>query len=716
MKDEKDPPAPQTLKGKFRIHVALVTVIAFLLIISAGSIIVLNYTQTSEAYMDDAIDDLSRTRLLVSAQIKGFFIPTHKFLLILKRMLDEDKDLTSNKTFQSATMSMLDTFARFKTLGFGDEEGNAVVVSAVFPGSKWKSIALKYKVQNARFIVRVVKNTNGIYSDEIHYFNNIMDYISTVTPSFEDIEKYNPEERPWFKKAVEKQQGIWTDLYAFSNGVEGISTSYPLYEKNGKLKVVLFADVTLGIIRNFLSLLPLGQHGFGAIITTDGKVIVESDSKKACAFCKNKFNTSPSQVVHEAFKYGMSQSYLDDPFLFKHHNKTLLCEFSSFDKVFSNNWRLALILPEEDYIGHIKSSTIRVTIFSICILVISIILIYVLSKIITKPILALSSDMKKIQNFDIDPSHSIKSFLYEICLMSNTLLKMKNSLQTFGYYVPKNLVRQLIKKGIQAKLGGEKRNLTILFTDVYDFTQISETQVVDDLIHQTSNYLEKISIEIDKYHGTIDKFIGDGVMAFWGAPEHLDNHIGYACEAALACRYEVNQLNSTWSEQGKPIFQTRFALNSGETIVGNLGSHLRMNYTAFGDTVNVCSRLESLNKIYGTDIIVGESVYNEVSYLFLFRLLDFISVKGKIQGLKIYELMSRKSTSDPKDIEMANLSDEAFNMYAQRKWDEAKELYEKLALMNSGDKVAEIFLDRIASYRKTPPDEDWKGLTIMYHK
>ncbi len=217
---------------------------------------------------------------------------------------------------------------------------------------------------------------------------------------------------------------------------------------------------------------------------------------------------------------------------------------------------------------------------------------------------------------------------------------MKGGLASFGRYVPTELVRQLIATGREAKLGGEKTRLAIMFTDIIGFTTLSETLTAEELMLQLSAYLDRMTRIIEQEQGTVDKYIGDGIMAFWGAPLEVENPALLACRAALGCSKAEADLNRQWQVEDKPAMPTCFGIHFGETIVGNVGSSRRMNYSIFGDNVNLASRLEGINRIYGTKIIVSQSVYEAVDKQMICRPLDIVAVKGKKKSIAIHELLA----------------------------------------------------------------------------
>lgn len=211
--------------------------------------------------------------------------------------------------------------------------------------------------------------------------------------------------------------------------------------------------------------------------------------------------------------------------------------------------------------------------------------------------------------------------------------------QTFSKFVSKSVVDELLQNPDKLKLGGDKKILTVLFSDIRGFTSISEKLSPEQLVEHLNVYLQKMTDIVFKYDGTLDKYVGDEIMAFWGAPIPQDNHALLTCKAALEMMEELDNLNENWRIEGKPELDIGIGLNSGDMIVGNMGSASRMDYTLMGDNVNLGARLEGTNKIYKTHVIISEYTYEHVRENVVVRELDLIRVKGKELPVRIYELI-----------------------------------------------------------------------------
>jgi adenylate cyclase len=211
--------------------------------------------------------------------------------------------------------------------------------------------------------------------------------------------------------------------------------------------------------------------------------------------------------------------------------------------------------------------------------------------------------------------------------------------QTFSKFVSKSVVDELLKDPEKVTLGGEKKELTVLFSDIRGFTSISEKLTPEELVEHLNVYLQSMTEIVFKYNGTLDKYVGDEIMAFWGAPVPQEDHALLACRAALEMIVELDVMNRAWIAEGKPDLKIGIGLNSGDMVVGNMGSSSRMDYTLMGDNVNLGARLEGTNKVYGTTIIISEFTYALVRDHVVVRELDLIRVKGKELPVTIYELL-----------------------------------------------------------------------------
>jgi adenylate cyclase len=293
---------------------------------------------------------------------------------------------------------------------------------------------------------------------------------------------------------------------------------------------------------------------------------------------------------------------------------------------------------------------------------------------------------------------------------------MKTSLRSFQKLVPAEYAKWLMRTGQEAKLGGERRHVTVSFADLVGFTRLSERVSPEKLGEILAEYFDVLSEEVTKTGGTVDKFNGDDVMSFWGAPVPVDNPALKACLSALESERTLDRLYPEFEERGIPILGVSFGISTGDVIVGNVGSSQRMNYTVIGDAVNLASRLEGLNRMYGTRILIGDTTLAEAGSSLVTRQVDWVAVHGKRQATGIHEVIEETDRCSADTIRMAKLHTKAMQSYRARDWDEAEMLLKQVLEIQPNDKPAELVLARISDFRENPPDEDWDGVLQMTWK
>jgi len=285
----------------------------------------------------------------------------------------------------------------------------------------------------------------------------------------------------------------------------------------------------------------------------------------------------------------------------------------------------------------------------------------------------------------------------------------------FQYYLTASVINEMLKDPSKLKLGGDKKDLTVLFSDIRGFTTISEKLTPEELVHLLNEYLTAMTNVVFKYDGLLDKYIGDAVMAVFGAPLDQPDHALRACRTALGMMEELKKLQKKWAEEGKPVLDIGIGINSGDMVVGNMGSDMRFDYTVVGDMVNLGSRLEGTNKEYGTNIVISEYTYNDVKDVFFCRELDSVIVKGKKLPVKIYELLDEGKDSE-KWGKTVGFFEEGLLKYKQGLWDEAIASFRKCTEAKPDDAPSKLYINRCEELKKTPPAGTWDGVFTMTRK
>ncbi len=293
--------------------------------------------------------------------------------------------------------------------------------------------------------------------------------------------------------------------------------------------------------------------------------------------------------------------------------------------------------------------------------------------------------------------------------------KKKELKSTFAKYVAPAVVEEILKSPENVELGGRKQKVSVFFSDVRGFTTISEKldpQVLSDVLNE---YLTPMTEIVFKNKGTLDKYIGDAVMAFFGAPISSQDHAYRACMCALESLEKLREIQKEFAARGLPQIDVGIGINTAEVCVGNMGSKIVRNYTVMGDGVNLGARLEGTNKEYGTRILISESTYQEVKDRLYAREVDWVRVKGKNQPIRIYELLFKQAQPLTHAEELQVFS-QAYNFYRQRDFQQALKLFEQCLKMNSEDSLAEVYRARCADSIENPPPPDWDGVYVMKTK
>ncbi len=287
----------------------------------------------------------------------------------------------------------------------------------------------------------------------------------------------------------------------------------------------------------------------------------------------------------------------------------------------------------------------------------------------------------------------------------------------FERYVDKTVVKQILDNPSLVKLGGEEREITTLFADIEGFTSMAEKMGPTNTVGMLNSYLTEMSNIIIENGGTIDKYIGDAIMAFWGAPLSDPDHALNACDAAINMQRKLTALHTKWIHYGRPVVNQRIGINTGRAVVGNMGAETRLNYTAVGDAVNLASRLEGVNKEYGTRLLMSEHTYRQVHEDVLSREMDLVVVMGKSEPVRIYELIAMADevqTDATKNF--LEYYHNGLDAYKKRAWKSAIEHFQQALSIRRDDIVSNLYIQRSTMFMDSPPPDDWNGVFIMTKK
>lgn len=507
----------------------------------------------------------------------------------------------------------------------------------------------------------------------------------------------------WFIQAKKEKQFFWTDIRLFHPHLHrGVTAATPVIRK-GQFYGVFGLDITLGYLTEFITNQHVSRNGFSFIITKDENLVAYPEREPF-----TQIMNRPHQLINvHAISLPLIDASIDHfkktgerEFTLSNQGETYLITYERVKALEKYGWLIGVVTPRSDFISALQKLNLITLIVNLIILIIGIIIVSKLVTKIVKPINALARETEKIQRFELEGEVKIDSRIKEVVRLADAVQSMKSGLKQFQKYVPKILVRQLIESGEDIRVGGERKELVVLFSDIENFTTIAEDMDANELMLQVGEYFEALSQIITRENGTIDKYIGDSVMAFWGAPLPENEPCNRAARSALLCQEKVIELNANWEKQGQPRLVTRIGIHTGEAIVGNFGSSERLNYTALGDTVNLTSRLEAINKIYKTKIIVSEAVYQNIKDCFVLRMVDCVALKGRKGVSRIYELLSDDISKLSFDLNAYRSEfDKAYMAYDQKLWDDAIIHFKNCMNIYPKDTIAPIFIDKCERFK-----------------
>lgn len=552
---------------------------------------------------------------------------------------------------------------------------------------------------------------DGVVKRRVDQYQVVIGDIEFEKRRFEDTQ-YAVTEQEWFRSGLAADEPRWFNVTAHPVGLRpSIAFAGPIdvYQKRQGVLAIIIEYTRLA---RFLSQLSVGASGAAFILGSDGTTIAAPDPDadelnmqrsdqpllgiarravgQASGSGSEKKTGSQVRLEQAGEAYAVSLTPLAFP-----------------------GWTLATVIPEKEFLGPIEA-TIRKLLMGLAVLILAAGLFsaWLARRLIATPLIVVVDELKHVARFDLDKVRRHASRVTEIENLSGAIADMAGGLAAFRKYIPADLVRTLVSEGVEPRPGGSIKPLTILFADIAGFTGLSE-RLGDRIVPLLSSYLDTMSREVSSHHGTIDKFIGDAVMAFWGAPAANPDHAVDACRAALACQRALRE-SGLADDAGLPL-RVRIGLNSGDVLVGNIGSEVRLNYTVIGDAVNVASRLEGANKEYGTDIIIGEETRRLAGDRILVRELDRLTVYGRAHGIAVYELLGMAEDNAVLPPCMA-LYESGLSAYRDRRFEAAAELFEQALQARDGDQPARMMLERCLSLVRQPPGDEWDATNAMQAK
>jgi adenylate cyclase len=522
---------------------------------------------------------------------------------------------------------------------------------------------------------------------------------------------YAVTEQEWFRVARETNDEYWSTLTTHPRGERLAAAFSAPVAIDGKPAGVVAIIIELTRVSNFLSQLTVGKSAGAFLLERDGKVVASPDPD-ASELMALKTDHPLFPVAVEAIKNATAY----EPGEGQPFNTTVTRDGKAYQAVITPisfpGWSLVTVVPESEFLGPVQM-TIRNLLIGLAVLIVcaGLLSAWLAQRLIAAPLIKVVNEIRHVERFDLDKVQRHPSRLTEIENLSGAIGDMAQGLAAFRKYIPADLVKRLISDGNGARLGGAIRPMSVMFIDLAGFTGLSE-RLGDRIIPLLSRYFDSVSAQIQNHNGTIDKFIGDAVMAFWGAPSSNPDHAVDCCRAALACRRAMEEATLV-DDRGEPV-RIRIGINSGDMLVGNIGSEVRLNYTVIGDAVNIASRLEGTNKAYGSTIIIGPETRRLAGDSIVVRELDRLAVYGRAGGLQIYELLGMSAEVDGKPA-WAVSYEKGLAAFRARDCKAAIAAFENV-LQTRDDAASSAMIERCRQQLENPAGEDWDGTTVARTK
>jgi len=516
-------------------------------------------------------------------------------------------------------------------------------------------------------------------------------------------------ERPWFR-AAEQADGVrWTGLYIDMFKVPSIAVAAPVRDpRTDALRGVWAAQFHLDALPAMLhEACGMEPDVRVMLLTREGRLVASSQA-------------SPPELV-AATAAALPQPIADLPQDMIHE---LRFEVDSVEWVGGAerftaggelDWIVAYCLPEQALLQSVYDKQKTNAAVSLTVLGIGLAIGAMLASRIASPLRLIAADLGRVARFEFSATPEPASFVEEVAVIADTAERMKASLRSFARYVPTDVVRGLLASGEEAQLGGEMRQISLHFSDIEGFTTISERLSPPQVVEYLAEYLELMTAAIRAEGGIVNQVIGDGILGLFNAPAPLVGHAAANCRAALAAQQALGDLRSRWQPLGRPLLRARIGLHVGDVMVGNFGTHEHLAYGVIGDAVNLSSRLEGLNKAYGTSIVASEDLRTAAGSGFEWRTLDRVAVVGRTGGTLVCELLGHVGSVTADALAARDGYERALADYFAGRFDRAAAGFRDLSTARPVDQAATTLAERAEALARRPP-ERWDGVHLVASK
>lgn len=594
--------------------------------------------------------------------------------------------------------------------------------------------SVSYTLQRTGETVQVIQKSSGEFVIQMTLIGSGGKRIRQERVQFGDSLRITRQDKDWkidnrtsdwFTAVKAQNRPIWTETYLIPNTVNaltpGVTYAHPVYNRTNAFMGVVTVDITISDLSRFFDRIRVGKFGYAALFEFDrkGEVKVVAHPQKNLLVIseEGKDRLADIKELGDPVMLSLGKSLRDARVRYDEPRRQVVKTSErdyqvGLQKVVGDRrpqWYLAVVMPDDEFMEEVWRTGAFLTALGVAAIVAVWGMSFVLSQKVAKPLQDLAVETHKVQALDLAPRHAIVSKVREIDELATAMEQMKTGLRSLEKLVPSDYARHLIASGQEAKLGGDRRRITTYFADIIGFTALSEKMEPEQLVSVLSEYLDVLSGEVLRLGGTVDKYNGDDVMAFWGAPSESEDQAYLACKAALSSQTTLEHLHTEWRDQGLPLLRASFGISTGDVIVGNVGSRLRMNYTVIGDAVNLASRLQGLNKFYSTEILLSEQTVEDAGDRVVSRLVDWVSVAGRDEPVPAFELLGLGETAGASVKDLAQGHNEGMALYRERQFHEAMVKFGRILDARPHDGPARILRARCEHFLTDPPSDSWTG-------
>ncbi|HSS84809.1 MAG TPA: adenylate/guanylate cyclase domain-containing protein [Reyranella sp.] len=515
---------------------------------------------------------------------------------------------------------------------------------------------------------------------------------------------YDPRTRPWYIDALRTQAPVLTEPYPFAQAnVIGVSAGVPLRQGG-----VIGFDFTLSTLSSLIGDYRITPNSIIMLASDTGTVFMESEACKLersqCLPGEDAVRAAMRRAVAE---FGKSGQRIERDLELGGRDYRLLVH--NMAPNLGRRYQIAAAVPLAELSADSRTLLERAALAAAVAVGLAATGALLAALLLSRSLARIAGKTERIRNLDFSDRVPVRSRITEIARLSASIERMREGLEVFGRYVSKNLVHQIMRSPETAGVGGTRREITVMFTDIEGFSLLSETMEPELLTSRLSRYFDVLGSAISANHGMIDKYIGDSIMAFWNAPELDPDHIANACRAALQAAAAGKQLSEKWRDRGRPGFRTRFGLHTGPAVVGNVGARERINYTLVGAVANQASRLEGLNKAYGTEILASGEVAGATADRFVWRPIDRIVAAGTTERHEIHEPLGEIDAA-PQHTELLAQWEAGRAAYGEGRFEAALACFRATLSLRPGDGPSRVFIERCTAFLRDGPPKDWDGI------